>query len=351
MTTLLAIESTVNDTTTNNDANTTNDAPLSRKVKREHRHVDASTQRKEDILHATDAEQGKLDAYRDAENDVVDTIVATIDPKDALKKYCKAGKQTLALAIRRLESLADGAWNGRKDFDKVCDDVATLVKMRVAVKDVRPSTYVRTHLWVEAVRAIVPNVDKLSYNTIANKLLPMLEFDPMTLTGEIRKEWLTFVRTTVERQLSSSPMTMDELDKSIDQCKADIELDRKRNSKLSAEQQLENELKAANKKKLAERSASQSKISQTVSDALIEGKADVNDVLAVVRQAIDLSKVEHTRGIVVIDADAITVDDCRDLTFVMCNAGKIVEMTYLRDQLSRMLASMTLAIESATKVA
>ena len=78
----------------------------------------------------------------------------------------------------------------------MCDDVETLVKMRVAVKDVRPSVYVRVYLWVDAVRSIVPNVDKFSYNTIANKLLPTLEFDPIELSGEIKKEWLTFVRTT-----------------------------------------------------------------------------------------------------------------------------------------------------------
>ena len=33
-----------------------------------------------------------------AENDVVNTHRRDIDPKDALKKYCKVGKSTLALA-------------------------------------------------------------------------------------------------------------------------------------------------------------------------------------------------------------------------------------------------------------
>ena len=117
----------------------------------------------------------------------------------------------------------------------------------------------------------------------------------------------------VERQLSDSPMTMDELDKSIETCKADIEADRKRNSKLSAEQQLANELKAANKKLLAERSAAQSKVSQTVSDALLDGKADVNDILAVVRQSIASTNVEHNRGIAIIDAEKISFDDCKSL--------------------------------------
>jgi hypothetical protein len=350
MTTLLAIESTVN--TTDNTDNTTETpkikvvGPLSRKVKAEHKHVDDSTQRKDDIAIATDAEQGKLDAYRSAENDVVNLIVATVDPKDALKKYYKVGKSTHALAERRRDSLAKGAWNGNKDFAKVCDDVETLVKMRVAVKDVRPSVYVRVYLWVDSVRAIVPNVDKLSYNTIANKLLPTLAFDPVELTGEIKKEWLTFVRVTCERQLSSSPMTMDEIDASYDETKAQIELDRKRNSKLSAEQQLENELKAANKKKLAERSASQSKVSESISNALIEGKADVNDILAVVRQSIASTNVEHERGIAIIDASKISLDDCKSLASVMCAEGKLAEMTFLRDRLDHMIRVATTALQA-----
>ena len=313
----------------------------------EHRHVDETTQRKDDILHATQAEQGKLDAYKSAETELVDLIVSTVDPKDALKKYWKVGKSTHALAMRRLKSLADGAWNGRKDFDKVCDDVATLVKMRVAVKDVRPSVYVRVFLFVEACKSIVPNVHAISYHAIANKLLPTLQFDATTLTGEIKKEWLTFVRLTCENLLSDKPMTMGELDKAIDERTDEIERERKANSKLSAEQQLENELKAANRKKVAERETSQSKILKSVHDSLIDGLADVNDVVAVVKKAIGASNIEHERGIVVIDASKISADDCKSLAFVMCSEGKVAEMTYLRDTLSSMLASMQSAMLKA----
>lgn len=378
MTTLLAIESSVNNdattTTTNNppikvkrtrknrpnattnDVNATIVIPSDFKdvvarefgdVSPEHRHVDESTERKADILHATQAEQGKLDAYHSAETELVDLIVATVDPKDALKKYWKVGKSTHALAMRRLKSLADGAWNGRKDFDKVCDDVATLVKMRVAVKDVRPSVYVRVFLFVEACKSIVPNVHAISYHAIANKLLPTLQFDATTLTGEIKKEWLTFVRLTCENLLSDSPMTMGELDKAIDERTDEIERERKANSKLSAEQQLENERKAANKKLVAERQAAQSRILKTVHDSLTDGQAEVNDVLCVVRQAIEASNVSHSRGIVVIDADHINADDCKSLAFTMCQAGKVAEMTYLRDTLTGMLASMASALIKA----
>ena len=69
--------------------------------------------------------------------------------------------------------------------------------------------------------------------------------------------------------------------------------------------------------------------------------------LAVVRSAIGESNVEHSRGIVVIDADNISVDDCKSLAFVMCSAGKLAEMTYLRDALTGMLASMQAALLKA----
>ena len=66
--------------------------------------------------------------------------------------------------------------------------------------------YVRIHLWVEAVKPLVPDVEKLSYFQVTNKFLPTLAFDAVELTGEIRKEWLTWVRTTVERQLGEDPL-------------------------------------------------------------------------------------------------------------------------------------------------
>ena len=96
-------------------------------------------------------------------------------------------------------------------------------------------------------------------------------------------------------------------------------------------------MKAANKKILAERSAAQSKVSQSVSDALLDGKADVNDILAVVRQSIASTNVEHNRGIAIIDAEKISFDDCKSTRSVMCATGKLAEMTFLRDRLDHMI--------------
>jgi hypothetical protein len=291
----------------------------------------------DNALSATEAEQAKLDEYRAAENRVVDLAIATLDPKDMLKKYAKLGKAGLDLATKRRDSLAPGAWNGKEDFEKCCDDVGTLVKMRVAIKEVRMATYVRVYLWVEAVKALVPDVERLSYFQVANKMLPTLQFDATELTGEIRKDWLSWVRVTVERQLNDSPMSIKDLDASIKERKEEIETERKRNSKRTPEQVLEAEQRAANKKLLAERSAAQSKVSNAVSDALVEGKADVADILAVVKQAVDASNVPQTRGVLVFDADKITIEDCKGLASLMCASGKLAEMKYLRDRLDAMI--------------
>ena len=135
---------------------------------------------------ATDSEQKKIDEYRASEARVVDLAEATLDPKDMLKKYAKLGGEALKLAHKRKASLAAGAWNGKDDLNKVCSDLETLVKMRVAVKNVRMLVYIRVFLWLEAVKALVPNADKLSYHLVVNKFLPALQFDPADLTGEIK---------------------------------------------------------------------------------------------------------------------------------------------------------------------
>src|SRR5262245_38417960 len=70
----------------------------------------------DNALSATAAEQEKLDAYRKEEDEVVDLAIATLDPKDMLKKYAKLGQRARKLAKRRKDSLAPGAWNGQADL-------------------------------------------------------------------------------------------------------------------------------------------------------------------------------------------------------------------------------------------
>ena len=243
------------------------------------------------LLEATEAEAKKEAEFKAAEASVVDLAVQTLDPKDMLKKYAKLGKAGLDLANKRKESLAAGSWNGKDDFEKVCSDLEITIRSRVAIKEVRMATYVRVYLWVEAVKALVPDVEKLAYGQVANKFLPTLAFDVDDLTGEIRKDWLTWVRTTVEKQLSDTPFTMKELDASIEERKKEIDREKLARSKRTPEQIMEAEQKAANRKIIADRTAAQTKVSNAVADALVEGHADVNDIVKIVRDVVEQAKM------------------------------------------------------------
>jgi hypothetical protein len=304
------------------------------------------------LLEATEAETKKEAEFKAAEARVVDLAVQTLDPKDMLKKYAKLGKAGLDLANKRKDSLAAGSWNGKDDFEKVCSDLEITIRSKVAVKEVRMATYVRVYLWVEAVRSLVADVDRLSYGQVANKFLPMLKFDVNDLTGEIRKDWLTWVRTTVEKQLSDTPLSMKAIDASIAEREEEIEEERKRKDKRSPEKILEAEQKAANRKLIADRSAAQSKIATAVSDALTEGHADMADVTEIVGKmvkgrSVDLSKaiaklasgaeMDLPSKFVGLNPETISIDDCKMLSSVMFNANKLTEMKYLRDRLDAMI--------------
>ncbi len=293
-----------------------------------------STDTLDNALSATADEQRVIDDYKAAEAEVVSLAVATLDPKDMLKKYAKLGAAVIKLAHKRKASFK--AWE-RQDFDKVCDQVGELVRMRVAIKDVRMSLFARVYLWVEAVKPLVSSVEKLSYYQVANKFVPTLAFDAVEMTGEIRKEWLTWVRVTVERQLSDDPLTMKELDESIKARKDEIERERQARSKRTPEEVIEAEQRAANKKKIAERQAAQTKVANAVAEAVTDGKADVNDIVKIVKDVVEQAGIDMPSRLVGFDPVNCTIEDCRTLAKAMCAAGKLAEMKALRDTLDAMI--------------
>jgi hypothetical protein len=241
------------------------------------------------------------------------------------------------------------AW-AKQDYEKVCNDLNSLIRQRVAVKEVEMDRYVRIYLWVEAIKALVPNVEKLSYYQVRYKFLPTLQFDPVALTGEIRKEWLTWMRTTAERQVSDNPMSIKDLDASLEERKDEIE--RERIARKDPEKALQAELRAAEKKRIAEREAAQTKVLKSVTNALVEGNATESDIADVVGKAMkdrdmDIAKVitklvssseqEMPRGLVGFDPVGCTIEDCRTLCQALFGAGKYAEMKFIRDNLDRMI--------------
>lgn len=294
---------------------------------------------------ATDAEQAKIDEYKASEAKVVELATATLDPKDMLKKYAKLGAEALKLAHKRKASLKAGAWNGKGDLEKVCSDLETLVKMRVAVKEVRMLTYIRTHLWVEAAKPLCPNVEKLSFHQVAYKFLPTLSFDPAELTGEIKKDWLGFVRTTVEKQLGDDSLTMGDLDSAIKDHKAELENAKRKNT--SDEKQLEREQKAAESKIRKDRRDAQSLVSDSLDKAIGDGHADTQDVVEIVNKVLADHKMELPAKLAGFDPATCTAADCKVLVSAMANAGKVAEMKVLHSYLDAMLKIIANSLSTA----
>jgi hypothetical protein len=275
--------------------------------------------------------------FEKAEDEVVALAVKTLDPKNMLKNYAALGRAGRKLAERRKASLKAGAWNGTIDVKKVCDDLAVKIRSKVPIKLVEMDKYIRIDLWVEAVRPLVPGVEKLSYYQVYNKFLPTLDFDVELLTGEIRKGWIGWVTSTVERQISSDPMSIKDLDASIAERKEQIvkERDAKRKP-VTPEEEANNAAKALETKRRGEKNAAQSKISDAIDKALVSDNATPSDVAEIAEKVLKTHNMEMPKP-GTFDAANCTANDVKMLARQLFTAGKITEMRLLRDTLDQML--------------
>jgi len=275
--------------------------------------------------------------YGKDEEQLVTLAADTLDPKDKLKKYAKLGKHALKLANRRKASLKAGSWNGVKDLKKVCDDCELLVKSRIAIKTVEFDKYIRMHLFIEAVRPMVANVDDMPYGQVYHNFLPMLEFDPEALTGEIRKGWIGFAACYVDRQLSKFPLSIAELNDAIDAEKAKIAAEKESRGKAKTPEEISAAAaKVADRKLRADKEAAQSKISDAISKALDTDHATPADVAEIAAKVLKLHNLEMP-VVGGFDIENCTKNDVRMLAQGLQAAGKVSEMRVLRDTLDQML--------------
>jgi hypothetical protein len=291
-----------------------------------------------DCLLTTDAKFVKSEAeFAKAEAEVVDLAVKTLDPKDMLKNYAKLGRAGLKLAERRKASLKAGSWNGKVDLKKVCDDLGVLIRSKVAIKTVEMDKYIRIDAWVEAMRPLVKNVERLSYFQVYNKFLPTIEFDAETLTGEIRKGWIGWLTQTVERQISGDPMPLKELDAAIAERKAAIEKERDAKRKpISAEEEADRAAKVAESKRRKEKDAAQTLISDSIDKAIETNNASPADVAEIAEKVLKSHNMAMPK-LGSFDPETCTANDVKMLAKQLFTAGKISEMRLLRDTLDQMI--------------
>ncbi len=282
----------------------------------------------------TEAEKQTMAEPGSADDELVSLAVATLDPKDMLRKYARLGAEALKRARR--QKAAFKGW-AKEDLTRLFGKLADLVRMRSAVKEVEFDKYVRIHLWIEAVKPLVPGVDKLSYHQVKNKFLPTLTFDPVELTGEIKKGWIGWLTATVERQIGDEPLTMKELDAAIAERADEIEREREAKRKpLTADEERARDDKAAEAKRRAEKNAAMSKISDAVDKAVGADTITPADVTTIVEKVLKYHGMEMPKS-GAFDPESCTVNDVRMIAKQMFAAGKVTEMRALRDILDQML--------------
>jgi hypothetical protein len=274
--------------------------------------------------------------YAKFENNLVVLAAETLDPKDKLKKYVKLGREALKLASRRKASLKAGSWNGAGDFKKVCDDLGLLVKSKIAIKEVEFDKYVRMCLWVDAVKPLVPNVETLSWGQVWNKFLPTLEFDPVELTGEIKKGWIGFLGCVVAQQVSDEPMSIKELDIAIEAEKEKIKKEKENRAKALTPDEIEAKAaKAAESKKRAEKNTAMSKVSDSIDKGLETGQFTPAEVAEIAEKVVKTHNLEMPKS--GFDAATCTMNDVLMIAKSLVTNGKFNEMRFLRDTLDKMI--------------
>ena len=273
---------------------------------------------------------------------IVTLAVATLDPKDALVKYARLGGEVLKHARWQKKSFT-GTWE-KEDYKRLCDKIADQVKFSVPIKDVRMDVYARVHLFVEAVRPFCEGIEKLSYYQVANKFLPMLQFDAVDLTAEIKKGWYTFLQETLAQQIGAEPLSVKALDAKIAEQTA--ELAREKLSGKTAEQIQEAEDRAKEAAFRKERNAAQGKVSTSLDKAITDGHADAQDVSQIVQKVLKDHGLELPS--VGIDPATCSKVDLKMFFAVMLNNERISEIRFAHKLLGKMVESLEAAAEEET---
>lgn len=265
---------------------------------------------------------------------LVSLAESTLNPKDMLKKYAALGKAFVGHA--RWQKSKFKGWD-KQDYDRAALRIEDQVKMRLPIKEVRMDVYARVYAFLEYARPIAPDVDKLSYYQVANKFLPMLQWDKVDIEGSIKKEWVVFLAEIVGYQTGNDPLTMKQLDAAIDERKDQIRTESV--SHKDPEKAAEQERKAENAKLVAKRQASVGKVGKAVSDALTEGAIsgkDIAETVASVAKAFNI-EINTASGL---DPATASVEDVRLFMAALFHHGKADQIRVIAEIATKMTATL-----------
>jgi hypothetical protein len=146
------------------------------------------------LVPSPDAIKAKLDKAAKLDAEILDLTRAAYDPADKLSRECKLGRKFIERAKFQRDNTTD--WNKRaySDLASKREEEAKLV---LGVNDVRMDVSAKVAAFVDWMKPGSDLIDKVPYYRIANFFLPMFEWDCVKLTGEVRADWVEFLRSNV----------------------------------------------------------------------------------------------------------------------------------------------------------
>ena len=265
---------------------------------------------------------------------IVDLAVETLDRKDALAKYAALGKATLDHALWQKFNGPD--WTN-EDYSRLLRRAEDAVRDRLPDIQIEMDVYIRVHAWIEAVRPMVPDVERLSYHQVKTRFIPTLSWSRRDLSGEIKAGWVEFVRVHVARQVGANPLTIKALDAAFAAHRELLERERAIDAGQDPAQLAERARKAAESRARAERKESQDRIADSIDRALADGHIDGDGLMRVVAAVARDRKLTLPR--VGFDPAAATAEDAKLLAKAMWAAARTAEMKALRDQLDVLIGA------------
>lgn len=291
----------------------------------------------------------KLDAK------IMTGIRAAFDTSDKLKRQTTLGESFVERARHQKECTTD--WN-KAAYSDLASRREEQAKIELGINDVRLDVSAKIYGFVEAAKITNPLVEKVSYYRIANHFIPMFEWDVKTLEGQIKPEWLTFVRNIIDRNAEtedSKPMPIKELVAAIDEEKKTQAQTANLAPNDNAGKALKGSAKAAATREKnaakARRDAAREGL-QTAVEAIVEhgdmSKADLTKHFLATASEFDVEiPIERIETVKPFDAKSATVASVKELMQALYLAGKMAEIDTIVRVGGTMLTTMLEEIKTA----
>jgi hypothetical protein len=244
-------------------------------------HVRPIGDSEQSIPSSEDDVKSRMEKASTLDAEIMTAIRAAFDPSDKLERQVALGNAFVERAWFQKENTSD--WN-RVAYSHLASQREDEAKLTLGINNVRLDVSAKIYGFVEAVKVSNPLVEKVSYYRIANHFIPMFAWDCVRLEGQIKPEWLSFVRDIID----DNAETKDRKPMPIKELTGLIEAEKERRKRAEASKPNDaawNALKQATKSatreknaKIKRRNETREKLNQALADAVKYGDFTAGDL-------------------------------------------------------------------------